>query len=161
MPTPTYTLIDSTTLASSASSVTFSSITQDYRDLILVVEVSNVGGNTFANLQFNNDTGTNYSYVQGSGTGSATNSTSATGQTSTDGIGLALTGESGLWKYQIMDYSATDKHKSLVARFDSVGYRTVIYAARWANTSAITEIDILSFGTYPIGSTFYLFGIEA
>jgi hypothetical protein len=39
MPTPTYDLIESTALGSSASSITFSSIPSTYRDLVLVIDV--------------------------------------------------------------------------------------------------------------------------
>ncbi len=77
MATPTYHLIDSTVLSSSASSVTFSSISQDYRDLILVA-TGTTSTATYRAVQLNGDTGSNYSYVNAAGDGSATNSYAGT-----------------------------------------------------------------------------------
>jgi hypothetical protein len=63
MATPTYDLIDSVTLSSSATSVTFSSITQDYRDLILVCEASSNNSPAGFYGRYNGDTANNYHTV--------------------------------------------------------------------------------------------------
>lgn len=160
MATPTYDLLDSTTLSSSASSVTFSSIDQSYRDLVLVVSLIGTADD-FAYLQFNSDSGTNYSRVIMFGNGSSAGSTSSTGETAfgfeqrmgTTPI-LALT--------QIMDYSATDKHKSAIARMNKVDNRVHAVAQRYASTSAITQLDITTATNgFAAGSTFYLYGIAS
>ena len=57
----TYTPITSTTLGSNTASVTFSSISSAYTDLVLVVAGALDGANWVPTLQFNSDTGTNYS----------------------------------------------------------------------------------------------------
>ena len=57
----TYTPIATTTLGSGQTSVTFSSISGTYTDLILIASASNTGGATNIRLQFNGDTATNYS----------------------------------------------------------------------------------------------------
>lgn len=155
----TYTLIDSEVLASSASSVTFTSIPADYRDLILVVNPVMTSGAGVSAVTFNSDTGSNYSYVTMSGDGSSPSSSSGT-TTYLFGTGSSDT-EPRLYSFQIMDYSATDKHKTVLQRRQDA--EVYAYASRWASTSAIASIQI-GFNTtnsYAAGSTFYLYGIEA
>ena len=162
MATPTYTLIDSEVLASAAASVTFSSIPATYRDLVLVVDIPTTSGGTSAGLRFNSDSGTNYSVVNARGDGSSATSAEAA-QTAISGPGQSVsTGTSGNFIFQIFDYSATDKHKPVLTRTNNAaGNGTQMAAHRWANTAAVTAIEILSFGTYPTASSFYLYGIEA
>ena len=158
MPTPTYTLIDSVTLGSSASSVTFSSISATGKgDLVLVCDIPTTGANTFATLRFNADSGTNYSYVNALGNGSTATSASGAG-TGVSGTGRIDSGTSGNFIHQICDFSASDKHKSVLSRTNNAAsYGTQMTANRWANTAAITAMEVLSFGTYPVGSTFFLY----
>ena len=165
MATPTYTLIDSTTLASSASSVTFSSITQDYRDLVVVADVEATTGSgeeIRIELLINGDTSSNYSYVRMGGNGSSASSSSGTLSWVLFN-GYLADGERGLRTAQLMDYSATDKHTTLLIRDSSTDVgRVEATAVRWANTSAVTSLQIRTrSGNYAAGSTFYLYGIEA
>ena len=162
MATPTYTLIDSTTLTSSASSVTFSSITQDYRDLVLVCgDIRSSTGGTFQ-FQLNGDTGSNYYWIYMSGNGTSTSSVAAGPQSRIvlSGGGMDNTGPL-MSIAQIMDYSATDKHTSCLIRSgNNTNYAVSAYAGRWANTSAVTSITIFG-GSFNSGSTFYLYGIAS
>jgi hypothetical protein len=159
MATPTYDLLASTTLATATSSVTFSSIDQSYGDLILVCEASGTSSVMIIGIQFNSDTGSNYSYVSMEGNGSATSSTSGT-QTlirHSDGIG---SGAFGLATFSIFDYSVTDKHKSVLLRFNNAEDSTEAKAARWANTNAITSITALTTANqFAAASTFNLYGV--
>ena len=154
MATPTYTLLDSVTLVSSASSVTFSSISQDYGDLILVSNHATTGG---ADIRFrvNGDTGSNYSWVQMYGTGSSAASNSTTSDHFFDyGTPTSLGATIAV---QFMDYSATDKHKSVLARRDWSAALALAAAGRWANTSAITTIlAYAAAGSFIAGSTLVL-----
>jgi hypothetical protein len=61
-----------------------------------------------------------------------------------------------------MDYSATNKHKSVVTRNDHPSH-TQAQANRWANTAAITSISIAVRGgsSFASGSTFSLYGVIA
>lgn len=161
--TPTYTLLDSVTLASSAASVTFSSITQDYRDLVLVVEGLGVSAGFFG-YRFNSDSGANYNSLVAIGDGSSGSSFGSSG----DNIGYIggqySTTVKTLSILQIMDYSATDKHKSVIARNNRADGFTAMAAGRWASTAAITSIYLDFTNTaldFDTGSTFYLYGIEA
>ena len=76
----TYTPIASVTLSAATSSVTFSGIPQTYTDLVVVINAGNSGGTGYGiALQCNNDTGSNYSFTQLYGTGSAATSYGAGG----------------------------------------------------------------------------------
>jgi hypothetical protein len=160
MPKKTYTQINSVTLAASASSVTFSSIPQNFRDLVLVIDAKASGNYAFLG-RFNGDTGTNYSRVRVGGTGSTTYSTVDTANhfrltsstTDVDGMRIA----------QIMDYSATDKHKTVLVRDSVAGNNVAATANRWANTVAVTSVSatVDLGGTFLSGATFTLYGIEA
>ena len=162
MATPTYDLLDSVTLSSSASSVTFSSIDQSYRDLVLIVEaLGNASSAANVLVTFNSDSGSNYPYVGMSGNGSTAISFTGT-STSISGFGSDGTTRV-LSSFQINDYSVTDKHKSVLVRANRPDSVVQARAARWANTSAITTVTItdnLANG-YAAGSTFYLYGVAA
>jgi hypothetical protein len=57
-----YTALANVTLGSSAASVTFSSISQSYRDLVLVITATTSAvDNAF--IRFNSDSGSNYNIV--------------------------------------------------------------------------------------------------
>ena len=160
MPTSTYVALATTTLGASASSVTFSSIPASYRDLVLVVGgLASSQANFY--LQFNNDTGTNYSWVNAVGYSSSAASGSSSSDNETGSAALIGSSQSTIL-VNLLDYSATDKHKSLLLRSMGGTNEIRMGAARWANTAAINEIDIsLNTGTLSSGSTFSLFGIEA
>lgn len=163
MPTSTYVALATTTLGASASSVTFSSIPASYRDLVLVcVGTSSVNANVLCHL--NNDTTSNYAWVYMNGNGSTDASGSNSSNTS------ILVGATAYWinasptnsVLQFMDYSATDKHKTVLCRNDGSTRATEATVSRWKNTAAVNEIDLsLTSGTFAIGSTFSLYGIEA
>ena len=71
--TATYEKVQSTTLSSTQSTVTFSSISGAYTDLVLVMGGSN-SANSDLRMRFNGDTGSNYSVTVLFGDGSAANS---------------------------------------------------------------------------------------
>jgi len=151
MPTPTYTPLANITLSSSAASVTFSSISQAYRDLVLVV---NATSSAFL-ITFNGDSGSNYTQVRMSGNG-----TTASSSAFAAGTYLGLLGYSAAI-LNVMDYSATDKHKSSLQAEDQAN-ATMRYANRWANNSAITTLAITGYGSnLPSGTSIALYGIAA
>jgi hypothetical protein len=165
MPTPTYTALANITLGSSASSVTFSSIPATYRDLVLVINGSNTANATLQS-QFNGDTASNYTVVDAFGSGSSPSSSTSGANTA---MNLTQNGAIGAGRVafvvQFMDYSATDKHKTVLVRknmdgssFPGVG----MVAGRWASTSALNSIRLApSGGSFTSGSTFSLYGIAA
>lgn len=156
MPTSTYTPIANTTLASSATSITFSSITQSYRDLVLVINGPAMFGDV--SLRLNSDAGNNYSYSVMYGTGSAATGGQATSQ-SLAAISYNAASSPFSVIVNFLDYSAT-KHKTLLSRGNQGDGFVLAYADRWANTAAITSIQILN-NTYPAGTTLALYGVAA
>ena len=157
MATPKYTALAEITLSSTDSSVTFSSIPSGYRDLILVIG-GNATGNENAELRFNGDSGSNYSNVRA--LGSTTIVSDSATATSTQRAARIGSGQSTVIM-QIMDYSATDKHKTVLARSMQSTDAVHMGAARWANTSAITSVEVfVSANAYAIGSTFCLYGVK-
>jgi hypothetical protein len=158
MPTATYTALANVTLGSSASSVTFSSIPATYRDLILITNVQ-ASANTYCRIFLNGDeVSSSYLrqtfYFEGS-LGAVTATGTDTGATSTSSFVSN--------NYQIIDYSATDKHKMILGRQGSA-QRDVVYfdGIRWANTAAVTSVKFaIATGTFSTGSTFALYGIAS
>lgn len=162
MPTPTYTALATVTLASSAASVTFSSIPATYRDLVLVGSVKHTTSNGgYIAYRLNGDTGTNYTMVYMLGNGSS----AASAAVSSDAFGRFGNGGTSDFQttvFNLFDYSATDKHKTALSRTNIVSLYTLAYATRWANTSAVTSIQLFpDSGNFATGTTFNLYGVIA
>ena len=163
MPTPTYTALSTITLGSAAASVTFGSIPATYRDLILVIE-SQSTSTSDARLTINGSSSAIYNYVRMSGTGSSATSGSGTNQT----IGVissqpfSTASQAALLTLHFMDYSATDKHKTVLVRSNAASTGVEAIAQRWASTSAITSILVFpSTGSWSTGGVFSLYGVIA
>lgn len=158
MPTPTYTPLATVTLASATSSVTFSNIPATYRDLILVGAFTGSSASSLVQLTFNGDSNNRSRVAMSGGTGGASSGT-ATNLAFNAVYGSNLSDAIA----QIMDYSATDKHKTVLVRVGNVGNSEVgANAGRWASTAAITSVRVApNDGTFSSGSTFNLYGIVA
>lgn len=173
MGTPTYQPIANITLSSTTTSVTFSQITQQYRDLVLVCSIRSTRGDSvdYLSERINGDTGANYSHVAawgdqnnsvqtGTGAGEYLYGPNVAGSTTAAGTFTSVT-------YQFMDYSATDKHKTLLIRqggMSLAGGQTEMDTARWASNAAISSILIFMpyvGGSFAAGSTFALYGVRA
>lgn len=165
--TPTYTLLNQITLATASSSVAFSNIPQNFADLILVTNTA--AGNTGAAggnarnllIRANGDSGSNYRRVIMSGDGGSARSTSDT----QSWFALDWYGHTNLTfhlhQLQFFDYSATDKHKTVLNRVTSTN-ATESIAHRWTNTAAINSLSIFyDANTLAAGSTFSLYGVVA
>ncbi len=163
MPTPTYIPLGTITITGSPTEVQFNSIAQSYRDLILVGDFSTNTTSDMPGIRFNGDSGANYNTVIMLGSGTSAFSYSRTGRTSGWMEWYSASGKQ-LIECSIMDYSVTDKHKTVLFRRDQAGNVTSAGAIRWANTAAITSISIIpaaetGSGAFNSGSTFSLFGI--
>ena len=157
MPTPTYTPLANITLTGSSSTVTFSSISGAYRDLVLIITGTDSGGTRPA-IRLNSDSGLNYSYVKMTGNGST--ATSATSNAFEVHLATFTSSTPATYIVNVMDYSATDKHKTVLVRSARSDSDTVAIANRWASTSAVTSITVLD-TTWASGSTMALYGIAA
>jgi hypothetical protein len=64
--------------------------------------------------------------------------------------------------FNVIDYSATDKHKVTLSRFNQHDQSVNMIAGRWANTAAINTVTIDQLVTsFASGSTFSLYGVIA
>jgi hypothetical protein len=168
MPTNTYTALATVTLTGSDSSITFSSIPSTYRDLIFVINGTPADtAYPVHALRFNSDSGNNYTYVGMTGNGSSAASGSNS-SLSFASLGQAFGIGPGTSSYfstiaQIMDYSATDKHKTVLVRNNVSGVGVEAQADRWANTAAITSVTLITSGGagFATGTTINLFGVIA
>jgi len=158
MPTPTYTPLATVTLGSSASTVTFSNIPATYRDLIVVGQATGTS-NGHLNIRYNNDSASNYFRVGMQGNGS---SAQAYTGNETGVFAFQSRSTTGSFVHQILDYSATNKHKTGLTREDSTIAVVAAIASRWANTAAITSLTFLvDAGQIGSNSTFSLYGVIA
>lgn len=160
----TYTPIATQTLGSAVASVTFSSISGTYTDLIVVFN----GGETVANgitIKINSDTGSNYSQTRlvGNGTTAASNRrTSITSVYLDDGITFDTNAGNNNSIVHFMNYSNSTTYKTWLQRSNNAGSGTIAGVGLWRNTSAITAIEFsISGSTMVVGTSFTLYGIKA
>jgi hypothetical protein len=157
----TYTPIATTTLSSTSSSVTFSSISGSYTDLVLVVVASITTGDQDTWLRFNSDSNTYYSRTKVAGNGTSATSFRASNQNAYYGVGNINTTMMTSINH-IMNYANTTTYKTLLTRHGSTGNETAASVGLYRSTSAITSIEIAPGGsTFVSGSTFTLYGITA
>ena len=161
MGTPTYKPLATKTLTATATSVTFSSIGQGFRDLVLVATLVPGSGASTLRYNFNGDaTAANYSSVAASGDGAtASSSTEASGANAYLWLWINAHRDQSIANF--MDYSATDKHKTVLARLSDSTYGVQMAAGRWASTAAMTSIAVSSNVSFVAGSVFTLYGIAS
>lgn len=165
MPTPTYDLLASTELSSTASSVTFSSlntVASGYRHLVISVEAQASASSYYAFMRFNGDSNTQYiTYMNGNG------STKAVGYTGDNKFQLGANGS--YWRssencsvlIEIPDFALTSKHKSALVRFNNSAQAVELMACRLPSLTAITSVSLtMNVSTFAAGGKFYLFGIK-
>jgi hypothetical protein len=160
----TYEPIATQTLGSSASSVTFSSISGIYTDIILVCNPITAVTTGQIAIRLNGDTGTNYSRTILWGNGSAAGSYRNTNEN------YAYTGYyTNLWTnpttviFNINNYSNATTNKTILGRSSNAGEASMASVNLWRSTAAITSIQLTISGgsSYSTGSTFTLYGIKA
>lgn len=164
MATNTYVALDKKTVSSNVSFVEFTSIPQTYTDLILEINVisTSTAGN-YIYLQYNGDTGSNYSTTIMSGTGSSFPSTRFANRTNFNIDYFATPNtEIGTRSVQIMNYSNTTTNKTGLVRADRAGGGTDAMVGLWRSTAAITSIKVThDTAQFAPGTTFSLYGIKA
>lgn len=160
MATNTYTPLATITLTGTDSEVVFASIPSGYRDLILIADQKNMSGNGIFGVQFNSDQNSNYSTVSMYADPSV-GSEAATRVYIKASVSNVTSNE--IMTLQVMDYSTSDKHKTVLLRSGQAGTNIQAAAARWASTSPITSIRLYHTGTnvWGIGSSFSLYGVIA
>ena len=139
------------TLASDQSEVNFTNIPQTYTHLQLRIigRDTQAGGAHSLRLQFNNDTGSNYTYHAVAGDGSSASSGALTSLTSLfPGYLMGAGGGTGTFSAVIIDILDYRNNKNKVARTlsgaDNNGSGNVgLHSGLWISTNAITSIKLL------------------
>ena len=168
----TYIPLATTTLSSIASSYTFSSISGSYTDLVLVG--SNLKSDTNdrgCKLQFNGDTTSTYAAYYLIGYNNTVTAARDAVQTFIQwlgfNLGLSTTTNVGTIVTNILNYSNTTKHKTVLNRGsyknNTLGPESYSQVSTWRSTAAITSItvSISGSGSFAVGSSFTLYGIAA
>jgi hypothetical protein len=162
--TTTYIPLATTTLASATNTVTLSSISASYTDLVLIINYQASGGAVYAQYRLNGDSGSNYrrNVISGNGS-SAANYTS--GSESYMYAANTIYAASGQWATLISNfnnYSNTTTNKTAIHRFSEANIGTEAAISSWNSTAAINSITInTNANNFGIGSTFSLYGIAS
>jgi hypothetical protein len=162
----TYEKIATTTLGSAASSITFSSISSAYTDLVVVVQGTYSTSDDLLSLRYNNDTGSNYSSTTMYGNGTSALSYRTTSATSIQvgwyphPGGAAVISQMVL---QILNYSNATTYKTNLSRGDTSNVQgTAARVGLWRSTAAINRIDLIMLaGNLQTGTTATVYGIKA
>lgn len=158
----TYTPIATTTLGSAAPSVTFSSISGSYTDLILVATPI-YSTSAATKLYINNDSTSVYSGTWLYGTGSAAGSYRVS-NTAPIIINYFNNGSSDTPNQIInfQNYSNATTFKTFIGRNNNSAQGTDAVVGLWRSTSAITQLELqTTTGNYNAGSTFTLYGVKS
>lgn len=169
MATNTYVELKTETLVSSASSVTFDNISQDYTDLVIVSSQYYVSssGDRSATFQVGNGTvnttGSNYGWTfldRYPGTPSSGRSPSQNNGLHSYTSSIATTTPLHTVMH-IQNYSNTTTHKTMLNRFGSTAI-VGAYVNLWKQTTAINIVTITAGGAnFAAGSTFSVYGIKS
>lgn len=163
----TYEPIATTTLSSAAASISFTSVPATYTDLVLVFVGTATYDSDGVRIRFNNDTGSNYSWTNLRGNGSAAASGRASSQTS-----LAFLGQTGggmsstipsLGIAHIFNYAGSTYKTALVEdNTDKNGSGDVSrFVGLYQSTTAINRVDLFEVsGNLPSGVTATIYGIK-
>jgi hypothetical protein len=162
----TYEYIQTTTLNSNVNSVTLSSITNTYTDLILIGYVQQDASYDTPTIRFNGDTGANYSTLIFSGSTSTIASLRGSNDSFIYGGYYAVPpvpDNFGTMILHINNYSNTNIKKTLIIKSGRDTGGIDLHQGYWNSTNAINSITInMSQGTnWAAGTTFNLYGIKA
>lgn len=185
MTNATYTPIETYTLGSPATSVTFgagNTLPQTYTDLVIIIQGIQDSSYSARNMgiRFNSDSGSNYSSVQvlNASAGADANLDSLYGPL-INGSGNTTSGVFADGIINVQNYSNNTTYKSIIcyggtaAQYTSGGSNVGTYvgfnASTWRNTNPVTQITLYATNTsgagsganWVAGSTFTLYGIQA
>jgi hypothetical protein len=168
----TYESIASTTLGSAAATVTFSSISASFTDLVLVV-MGRSSRTSASSDQFlvnvNSDTGSNYSQTFLFGNGSTAGSSRASNGTYIYAGDIDATGGSSYAGFSTIilnfqNYSNTTTNKTVLSRTSSPNTFVEAVVGLWRSTAAINSITldlVTASAEFVSNSTFTLYGIKS
>ena len=156
-PVNTYVPLADFTLGSNDTEIVFSNIPQGYRDLVLVGDA--VHSSTLQALRMRMAV-TNHTYVRIYATAAGRGA----GSESLSGILLADFNSTsrGSFVANIMDYSQTDKNKTVAIMSGNADYATYVIVGRYPSNNAITSFTLFVPDNSAIGasSRFQLYGVH-
>ena len=162
-------------LSGSATTVTHSSIAGSYDHLYGIISARSDQSAYYSGImiQFNNDTGTNYSFTDLQAQNSTGAAYQSSGQTQIGyppiPAGTALADSFGATEFWIPNYANTSNYKQMIIKSGAPTGSTTdneweikLTAGLWKGTAAITEIDFTLNGGHDFVqySTFTLYGIN-
>lgn len=158
----TYEPISTQTLSSGQSSITFSSISSAYTDLVLIAAIKGTS-TIYRQLTVNGDNGSNYSITEIFGDGSSAGTSRQSNATAMGMMEATNSSSDGtaISTFNFMNYANTTTYKTVITRSNKYD-KTGAIVGLWRSTSAINSITLTAFSnTYATGSTFTLYGIVA
>ena len=162
MPTNTYVALDKVTVGIATPSITFTSISQAYTDLVVVVSSTSTRSLFYRVGNGSVDSDSKYSRTQLIGDGSSATSSRAPNENKAY---MSLTTSGGVVYQtitQLNNYSNTTTYKTFLTRYNDAAVYTAALVSLWRSTAAINIITITGDGgDIPAGSTFSLYGIAA
>ena len=157
MATETYIPLAEVTLVATANYCDFTSISQDYSDLVLVFECEGSASNRING--YLNGSAADYRMLSVEQDGGPTSANYTAN--SYFNAGVCRSGSKSINIVQLMGYSDTDKHTGILSQESAASARLGFRVMSWANTAAVTSVRVsCSNGTFNAGSTFKLFGIH-
>jgi hypothetical protein len=163
--TATYEKIAATTLGTTAATVSFTSISGSYTDLVVIIsaQCNRAGANDFMKAKINTDTGSNYSVTTLYGTGSAAGSSRTTSATYLEFGVVPYQTEFGVYTINLNNYANTTTNKTVLSRYNHASHQVGALVNLWRSTAAITALEfaLINGSSFVSGSTFTLYGIKS
>jgi hypothetical protein len=169
-------LLETTTLSTASSSVTFSGLGaySDYKHLqirVVARRASSGSGGDSMNIRVNGDTGSNYAYhrLYGFNGSVASNSGSSVSLIETYKVLPGNSEAAGIFGSVIidaLDFSNNSKKTTLrtlggfTASSDSAESAVALTSGLWNNTNAVTSIETYYSSDFLAGSRFSLYGVK-
>jgi hypothetical protein len=160
----TYFPIATATGTGSSGTITFSSISGSYTDLVLVANGKINTGTANLQVQFNGDTTSLYSttIMYGDGTDDLADRSSSAAVTYVCWAAYWNPTDIATTIINIQNYSNANTYKTLITRNNAVSYGTEAMVGLWRSTAAINSITLkTSSNNFTTASTFTLYGIVA
>lgn len=165
-----WTVIAHTELGSAAATISFTSIPATYTDLFIAVSSRSAGSDPEdLYLQFNGDTGANYSFRRLYGSGSSVASDAVASNATAGRVGRVNSGNytgstfssTGIYIPNYLSSVAKSISSDTVEENNATQAFQMIFATIWSGTSAITSVDLKVFSgvNFAQYSSATLFGI--
>ena len=166
--TSSYESIASATGTGSSGVITFSSIPATYKHLQIrmVARDNTAATHNLVYINFNSDTGSNYSFHFLRGNGSAASASGAATQAAINygGVASGTAATIAPTITDIIDYASTSKYKTtrtITGFDDNTNGNVWLCSGLWQSTSAVTSLTLTNpFANFTTTSTFALYGIK-